>query len=197
LSWARLLRDRGTNSADNSGDILPANPMAESGQAERLAKDLLDRTRSETTQAENKAAVLLAGVLAGTGGIAAAVGGKWNPEHRPWYIIVLFCVAAAAVLLAITCLTAAIYPRGRVHTNHKLTTIGYFGDVLMLDSPVQLRELLTHSGTRLLDVWTDQIWQASLTVGRKYRFIRWSIRLLGVALAFTVIMVIATTVRNR
>jgi len=64
--------------------------MAKSGQAERLAKDLLDRTRSETTQAENKAAVLLAGVLAGTGGLAAAVGGKWNPEHRPWYIIVLF-----------------------------------------------------------------------------------------------------------
>jgi Family of unknown function (DUF5706) len=89
------------------------------------------------------------------------------------------------------------YPRGRVHTDHKLTTIGYFGDVLLLDSPGQLRELLTHSGTRLLDVWTDQIWQASLIVGRKYRFIRWSIRLLGVASAFTVIVVIATAVRNR
>lgn len=185
------------NSAGPSRDVPPANPMAESGQAERLAKDLLDRTRSETTQAESKAAVLLAGVLAGTGGIAAAVGGKWNPEHRPWYIIMPFCVAAAAVLLAITCLTAAIYPRGRVQADHKLATIGYFGDVLMLDSPGQLRELLIHPGTRLLDVWTDQIWQASLIVGRKYRFIRWSIRLLGVALAFTVIVVIATTVWSR
>jgi|GEM_PF-6252884 hypothetical protein len=67
----------------------------------------------------------------------------------------------------------------------------------MLDSPNQLRELLSHSGTRLLDVWTDQIWQASLlhVVGRKYRFIRLSIQLLGVALAFTVMVVIATMVR--
>jgi hypothetical protein len=106
----RLFRDRGVNSAAPSRDTPPANPMAKSGQAERLAKDLLDRTRSETTQAENKAAVLLAGVLAGTGGLAAAVGGKWNPEHRPWYIIVLFCVAAVAVLSAITCLTAGPLP---------------------------------------------------------------------------------------
>ena len=196
-SWVWLFRDRGVNSTGASKDVLPANPTAGSGQAERLAKDLLDRTRSETTQAENKAAVLLAGVLAGTGGIAAAVGGKWNPEHRPWYIVVLFCAAAVPALMAITCLSAAIYPRGRVQTDHKLTTIGYFGDVLMLDSPGQLRELLSHSGIRLLDVWTDQIWQSSLIVGRKYRFIRWSIRLLGVALAFTIIVVIATTVRSR
>ncbi len=178
------------------GDLLPANLMTGSGEAERLAKDLLDRTRSETTQAQNKAAVLLAGILAATGGIAAAVGGKWNPEHRPWYVILPFCAAAVAVLMAISCLAAAIYPRGRNQADHKLTTIGYFGDVLMLDSPGQLRDLLSDSRTRLLDVWTDQIWQTSAIAGRKYRFIRWAIRLVGVALLFTIITVIVITVRS-
>jgi pycsar effector protein len=193
----RLLSDHTMNPAGPSGEIPAANPAPAAEPAERLAKDLLDRTRAETTQAENKAAVLLAGVLAGTGGIAAAVGGKWHPQDRPWYVIALFSVAAIAALLAIICLTAAIYPRGRAQPDHKLTTIGYFGDVLMLDSPGQLRVLLSQPDTRLLDVWTDQIWQASLIVGHKYRFIRWSIRLLGVALAFAVGVVIVTTARGR
>ena len=139
---------------------------------------------------------MLAGILAATGGIAAAVGGKWNPDHRPWYIILLFCAAAVAVLMAISCLAAAIYPRSRVHADHKLTTVGYFGDVLMLDSLGQLRDLLSDSHTRLLDVWTDQIWQMSAIVDRKYRFIRWAICLVGVALLVTIIMVIAITVRS-
>ncbi len=195
VSRERRPRDRGANWTGLPGD-LPANRIAASGEAERLAKDLLERTRSETTQAEGKAAVLLAGILAATGGIAAAVGGKWNPVHRPWYIIVLFCAAATTVLVAIACLTAAIYPRGRAQTDKKLTTIGYFGDVLMLDSPGQLHELLSDSSTKILDVWIDQIWQASIIVGRKYRFIRWSIRLLSVALAFAVILVVATAVRS-
>jgi pycsar effector protein len=161
-----------------------------------MAKDLLDRTRVETTQAENKAAILLAGILAGTGGIAAAIGGKGIQVDRPWYLLVPFCAAGAAVVAAVACLAAAIYPRGRVHTDDKPTMAGYFGDVLMLDTPGQLRRLLTDSSTHILDVWTDQIWQTSVIVGRKYRFIRWSVWLLGVALALAVIVVVAAKLRT-
>ena len=60
------------------------NPALSSAETERLAKDLLDRTRAETVQADNKASILLAGVLAAAGGIAASVGaGKWNPSPSP------------------------------------------------------------------------------------------------------------------
>jgi hypothetical protein len=121
----------------------------------------------------------------------------WSPVHWPWYIIVLFCAVAAAVLTAVACLAAAIYPRGRAEADQKPTTIGYFGDVLMLDSPKHLRELLSGSSAQLLDVWIDQIWQTSMIVGRKYRFIRWYMRLLGMALALAVILVVAVTLRMR
>ncbi len=196
MNRARVRGDRRVNRVRLPADR-PVNPIPDSAETERLARDLLDRTRAETAQAENKAAILLAGVLAGAGGIAAAAGGgKWITVHRPWYITVPFWAAAAAVLAAIVCLAAAIYPRGRVQTAQKLTTIGYFGDVVTLDSPSQLRGLLTDSGTRLLDVWIDQIWQTSAIVSRKYRFVRWSVRLLGVALAFTMVVVVATTIRS-
>lgn len=194
---ARLLRALSAPPGGASGELSATGPAVESGSAECLAKDLLDRTRAETTQAENKAAILLAGTLAATGGIAAAVGGKWNPEDRPWYVIMLFCVAVSAALMAIICLAAAIYPRSRARHDHELTTIGYFGDVLMLESPGQLHTLLSRPDTRLLDVWIDQIWQASRIVGQKYRFIRWSIRLLGAASAVGISVVIVTTVQGR
>ncbi len=179
-----------------SGDIF-ANSAPSSAETERLAKDLLDRTRAETAQAENKAAILLAGILAGAGGIAAADGGKLIPVHRPWYITVPFWAAAAMVLAAIVCLAAAVYPRRRVQKDEKLTAIGYFGDVTAAGSPRQLRSLLSESGIRLLDVWIDQIWQTSAIVSRKYRFVRWSVRLLGVALALAGVLIIVATIRSR
>ncbi len=168
--------------------------MGNSAETERLAKDLLDRTRAETTQAENKAAILLAGILAGVGGIVAAGGGKLISGHRPWYITVPFWAAAATVLIAIVCLAAAIYPRRRSRSGQRLSEIGYFGDVAALESPIQLHRLLSESGIRLLDVWIDQIWQISALVSRKYGFVRWSVRLLAVALALTVVTVVATLV---
>lgn len=178
--------------ADGSAGI--GRLMDNSAETEQLAKDLLDRTRAETTQAENKAAILLAGILAGAGGIVAAGGGKLISAHRLWYITVPFWAAVAATLAAIACLAAAIYPRGSPHSDQRLSKIGYFGDVAALDSPIQLRSLLSESGTKLLDVWIDQIWQTSALVSRKYQCVRWSVRLLAVALALTIVALVVTAV---
>jgi hypothetical protein len=168
--------------------------LMDSAETERLAKDLLDRTRAETTQAENKAAILLAGVLAGAGGIVAAGGGKLISAHRPWYVTVPLWAAAATTLAAIACLAAAIYPRSRPHIDQRLSEIGYFGDVAALDSPIQLRTMLSESGTQLLDVWIDQIWQTSALVSHKYQCVRWSVRLLAVALALAIVALVVTAV---
>jgi uncharacterized membrane protein len=168
------------------------SPVLSSAETERLAKDLLDRARAETPQADNKASILLAGVLAAVGGTAAAVGaGKWNPVHHPWYVSVPFWGAIAAVVAAIVCLAAAIYPRGRVQPGQRPGDVTFFGDVAALDSVEQLRELLTAPGTQLVDVWIDQIWQISMVVNRKYLFLRRAVRLLGVALPLAVIVLIA------
>jgi hypothetical protein len=172
------------------------NPAPSSTETERLARDLLDRTRAEITQADNKAAILLAGVLAVAGGIVAAIGaGKWNPVHKPWYVAVPFWAATAAMVAAITCLAAAIYPRSRARTAQKLTAVGYFADVVALESTDQLRGLLSEPGAQF-DFWIDQIWHTSAIVNRKYWLVRRAFGLLGVALVLAVVVVIAAMIRS-
>ena len=171
----------------------PEQPGRHTAETERLVKDLLDRTRAETTQAENKAAILLAGILADTGGIAAADGDKLISVSRPWYTTVPLWAAAATILAAIVCLAAAIYPRSGTRTDDRLATIGYFGDVAALGSPLELHNLLSEPGRRVQDVWIDQVWQTSALVSRKYRLVRWALRLLAVAVTLAVITVVLAT----
>jgi hypothetical protein len=173
-------------------------PAADLSTTESLARDLLDRTRAEITQADNKAAILLAGVLAVTGGVVAAIGaGKWAPEHQTWYVAVPFWAATAAALAAITCLAAAIYPRSRPHWSGRVTAVGYFGDVAALDSPGQLRGLLSAPGTQLLDAWVDQIWRISVIATRKFQLLRWAVNLLGTALVLGLVVVAAAAIAAR
>ena len=168
-----------------------------SEEAMEVAKDLLDRARAETTQAENKAAILLAGVLAAVGGITAAIGSRnWAVARQPWYVATPFWVAAAATAAALTCLASVIYPRSRASQRGRLTGVAYFGDVVALDSPAELHNLLTQPDVQLSDVWIDQIWQMSGIVNRKYRLVRWAVWLLTTASAAGAIVLIETTVRS-
>jgi Family of unknown function (DUF5706) len=173
-------------------------PGPDLSMTESLARDLLDRTRAEITQADSKAAILLAGVLAVSGGIVAAIGGgKWAPDHQAWYVAVPFWAAAAAGLAAIACLAAAIYPRSRPHLSGRVTAVGYFADVAALDSPGQLRGLLSDPGTQLLDVWVDQIWRISAIANRKFQLLRWAVTLLGTALVLGMVAVAVAAIAGR
>lgn len=168
-----------------------AHPATFSKEAESVAKDFLDRVRAEITQAENKASILLAGVLASVGGISAAVGGvRWAILHQPWNIAVPFWLAMVTTLAAIICLAAVIYPRNTPRPAQRLTPIAFFGDIVALESPEELRGLLAMPDSRLLDLWIDQIWQTSAIVSRKYTFIRWAVRFLGATVALAVLIVL-------
>jgi pycsar effector protein len=159
-------------------------------ESERLALDLLERSRAEVLHADSKAAVLLAGVLAAAGGVAAAIGaGKWTPAQQPWPVAVLFWTAAATTLAAITFLAAAIYPRRRVAAAQN-NVIGHFGDVTALGSVDRLRDRLSVPGAKVLDVWIDQIWQISLIAERKHNCVRTSIKLLGLSTVLASVVVI-------
>jgi Family of unknown function (DUF5706) len=152
-------------------------------ERERYAKDLLDRAREDLGHAENKASILLAGVLAATGGITAAIsGGHWSVLRQPAWIAVPFWTAAAATIAAVTGLAWAIYPRIAPRGATLPSRAGFFGDVAALESPAQLRELLLGPATTVFDIWVEQVWRISLIVDLKYRLICWSIRLLGCAL---------------
>jgi uncharacterized membrane protein len=174
------------------------NRVKLSEEAERVAKDMLDRVRAETTQAENKSAILLAGVLAAVGGVSAAIGGgKWAVIRQPWFIATPFWAAVAAMAAALTCLASVIYPRGTLRRSERLAKVAYFSDVVAVESPAELHKLLSRPDAQLSDIWIDQVWQMSRIVSRKYRLIRWAVWLLGSALALGAIVLIGTTVRSR
>ena len=129
-----------------------------SGQTERFAKDLLDRAREEISYAENKASILLAGVLAVSGGIVAAISSAdWPVLHQSPYVEVPFWAAVAAAIAAITGLGASIYPR-MPRAAGRVGSVAFFGDVAALESPAQLRGLLTDPAMTVLDTWVDQLW---------------------------------------
>jgi hypothetical protein len=164
------------------------------GERERFAKDLLDRAREEIAYAENKASILLAGVLAATGGVCAAIGGgHWAVLRQPAWIEVPFWIAAVATVGAITGLAWGIYPRIAPRDVTRPPSVGFFGDVAAMGSAAQLRGLLLDPAMTVFDTWVDQVWQTSLIADRKYRLIRWSIRLLGCALLLGVITVLGVT----
>jgi hypothetical protein len=150
-------------------------------RVEELAADLLGRTRAETAQADNKAAILLAGVLAMTGsGWAVLSSSSWNPLSQGSLVTVFFWASLASVLGAVGCLAGALYPRqrsGRAAPGF----VGYFEDVVALGSVVELKQSLRRPELDLLDVWADQIWQLCRIVQRKYSLIRWAIRFIGSA----------------
>jgi hypothetical protein len=157
-------------------------------EAERLTKDLLDRVRAEIIYAENKAAILLAGVLAAVGGITAAMTGEKFPVTRqPVYIAVPFWAAVSLVLAGIVGLALVIYPRLVSHKSERLASLAFFGDVVTVGSPAQLRRLIDASPDDLIDIWVDQIWQSSLIANLKYQYVCWSLRLFACALLFSII----------
>ncbi len=163
-------------------------------EAERIVGDLLHRTRAETARADNKASILLAGVLALAGGMTAALGAaRWSPDQLPWLLLVPFWLAVGSALAGVVLLTAAVYPRATAERPDGPAVIGFFGDVTALGSVNELRRALEESELRLLDVWVDQTWQASRIIAAKYGCIRWAVRALplggacgGLVLAITV-----------
>ncbi|MFI5694826.1 Pycsar system effector family protein [Kribbella sp. NPDC051586] len=145
-------------------------------------RDLLDRTRTEIVQADSKAAILLAGVLAMVGSSWAVLSAQsWRVTGQPPSVAVLFWIAALATFASIGCLAAALYPRRRAVRRRNAGVIAYFDDVAELGSVVDLKRALRSSELELFDVWADQVWQLSRIVRAKYRLIRWAIRGVGTA----------------
>lgn len=169
------------------------DPLCE--QTERFAQDFLDRARADIAHAENKASILLAGILAAVGGVTAAISAaKWRVIRQPPYVTVPFWGAVATIVAAIICLICAVYPRTAPRARARPGLVAFFGDVIDLESPVELHELLSASAARLIDILVDQIWQVSAIAVHKYRYVRWSVRLLGCTVYLAVIAEIGAAV---
>jgi hypothetical protein len=150
--------------------------------AARMARDLLERTRVEVDRADNKASIMLAGALAAAGGVSASLAAVgWSPLSAGVLVQVFWWPALFSGLGCIACLGSVLYPRARIAAPEK-GTVGYFSDVVALDSLAALRQALGDPTAASFEAEVDQVWQVSHIVDRKYRLLRWAIRFLGASL---------------
>lgn len=161
-------------------------------QAGRRTGELVQRTSEEAARADTKASILLAGILAVSGGVSALLSGaEWNPAVQPALIQIPWWAAVTAATAGLVCLGSAVYPR--VHrADPQRSTIGYFGDVVGLPSLDALSLRLRSASDDELAVAVNQLWQLSHIVSTKYRMIRWAIH--GFALSFLLLLVVLVAV---
>ena len=135
-----------------------------------MLSGLLDRVSVEVARADNKASILVAGLLAALGGLGAGLGASgWQPwHHGPWCAAFLW-VSFGLSVSAIFCLGTVLYPK-RHHASAADRPIAYYGDVVRFDNALKLGEALSGAHFTERDVLVDQLWEISHLVNQKFRY---------------------------
>lgn len=154
------------------------------------AAALLVAAREEIARADAKSAVLLAtaGVALGAvlGGILA---GAWSPYELDNRVEWLWWLGTAGMLVAVTALAAAVYPRGSRSADPG--AVAYFGDVAAHHDPAALATALRAARNRHPEQLVVRLWQVARIARVKYRLIRvgmWAVAASG-SLGLVVVLV--------
>jgi hypothetical protein len=103
---------------------------------------------------------------------------RWSPSELANAVEWLWWLGIIATASAILALGMAVYPRVR-RAGPKPTAVAYYGDVMEL-SRDELAGALAGSTDHSVQRLVDQVYQVSLIVTRKYSYIRYAMRALGV-----------------
>jgi MFS family permease len=152
----------------------------------KLAQTLLVESREELTRADGKASILLAALGIGISAILAAIlAGDWSPFKLDQPYQRIWWVGSGFAAVAFFCLCAAVYPKV------KAKGVTYFGDVAALKTVDELRAALKRSETDPAERSATQLHVIARLVDRKYRYIRFGLIALGIAIALMLGAVLA------
>jgi MFS family permease len=156
----------------------------------KLAQTLLVESREELTRADGKASILLAALGIGISAILAAIlAGDWSPFKLDQPYQRIWWVGSGFAAVAFFCLCAAVYPKVKRKTKAKGVT--YFGDVAAPKTVDELRAALKRSETDPAERSATQLHVIARLVDRKYRYIRFGLIALGIAIALMLGAVLA------
>jgi hypothetical protein len=171
----RLVTGRVSDHVRNSGR--PANDATL-----LYATSLLGSAREEIDRADAKASILLAATGVVTGALLAGlIAGTWTPLKLPTAAQWLWWLGAAEAAMGICCLAWVVYPRGPKRGCNFPWAVSYYGDVLAFPVTSQLVTALHRSAETNIERVADQLRHISRIADRKYRLIRWGMRLLFLA----------------
>lgn len=151
-----------------------------------LASEMLGEVMNEIDRADQKASLLIGSLgIAFSIVLSGILGGDWNLNSLTAAGVVLWLVGAAAASGSVVAAAMAVWPR--LSKGPGPGAITYWGQVRGLASPAAVAEALAERGLMPPERTYQQLLVLSAVVQRKYRWIRWSMQLAGIGIAFVVI----------
>ena len=156
-----------------------------------LARAMLDEVRTEVDRADQKASLLIGSLgIAFSIVLSGMLGGDWAPTLGT-VGLTLWLLGAVLAILSVLAAALAVWPR--MTKPPAGGAITFWGHVRSLGSAREVARALQQSGVHEPERTYQQLHVLSMVVQRKYRLIRWSMILAGLAsllvvLAFALVL---------
>lgn len=144
---------------------------------------MLAEARADVVFADQKASMILAALGIGFGAVLAGlIAGDWRPSQLAGAGEALWWVGAVAAIASLGCAAAAVWPR--YSTKEAPQEISYWGHVAAFASVETFAAALDKTPVDRIHRTRHQLWRLSRIVRRKYRLVRASLSLTGIAVVF-------------
>ena len=145
-----------------------------------LAAEMLAEVATEIDRADQKASLLIGSLgIAFSIVLSGMLGGSWSPAGIGPWAATLWIVAAAAGAASVLAAALAVWPR--LSKGPTPATITYWGQIRGFESPQAVADALAERGLEPPERTYQQLLVLSSVAQRKYRNIRQSMVLAGIA----------------
>lgn len=145
-----------------------------------LAAEMLAEVATEIDRADQKASLLIGSLgIAFSIVLSGMLGGAWSPSTLGPWAAALWIVAAAAGAASVLAAAMAVWPR--LSKGPTPATLTYWGQIRGFASPQVVADALAERGLKPPERTYQQLLVLSSVAQRKYRNIRQSMVLAGIA----------------
>ena len=173
---------------DDDMPHLEAAP-GEASRAERshaLATEMLSEVMVEIDRADQKASLLIGSLgIAFSIVLSGMLGGGWSPAELGPFGVMLWTVGGTAAAASVVAAAFAVWPR--LSKGPGPGAITYWGQIRGMSSPQAVADALAERGLQPPERTYQQLLVLSAVAQRKYRNIRQSMVLAGIAAAIIVV----------
>ncbi|WP_345800666.1 Pycsar system effector family protein [Microbacterium sp. AZCO] len=145
-----------------------------------LATEMLAEVMTEIDRADQKASLLIGSLgIAFSIVLSGLLGGGWSPADSGAFAVVLWTIGGLTAAASVVAASLAVWPR--LSRGPGPGAITYWGQIRGMSSPQAVAEALAARGLHAPERTYQQLLVLSAVAQRKYRNIRQSMLLAGIA----------------
>ncbi|WP_243075395.1 Pycsar system effector family protein [Microbacterium sp. SS28] len=158
----------------------PSDDDVRAAQTHALASEMLAEVMVEIDRADQKASLLISSLgIAFSIVLSGMLGGGWSPADLGSFGVILWTVGAIAASASVVAAALAVWPR--LSKGPGPGAITYWGQIRGMPSPQAVAAALAERGLQPPERTYQQLLVLSAVAQRKYRNIRQSMVLAGIA----------------